>query len=131
MATPTRPKVIFKSPRFRPVLPDASQVNPGVYGAELAWWLCLQLAQAGVVTSYPIAEDWGWLVEYITAGGDEYWLGCGNVDGADDQWLCFLEPKAKGLFGRRKPPLEGAAPLLRALAGVLTAEPSVTDVQWQ
>jgi len=124
-------RVTFTSPRFRPVLPDDSQVNPGVYGGELAWWLCLQLAQAGVYTSYPIAEDWGWLLEYITPGGDEYWLGCGNVDGTDDQWLCFLEPKAKGLLGRRKPPLSGAAPLLKALAQVLASEPSVSGVHWE
>jgi hypothetical protein len=131
MTGPTRPQVTFKSARFRPVLPDDSQVNPGVYGAELAWWLCLQLAQAGVFTSYPVAEDWGWLLEFITAEGGEYWLGCGNVDGVDDQWLCFLEAKGQGLLGRRKPPLEGAAPLLQALAQVLAAEPSVSDVEWQ
>jgi hypothetical protein len=123
--------VTFKSPRFRPILPDDSQVNPGVYGAELAWWLCTQLAQAGVATSYPVAEDWGWLLEYITAEGDEYWLGCGNEDGADDRWLCFLEPKAKGLLGRRKPSLEGAEPLLKALAQMLASEASISDVQWE
>jgi hypothetical protein len=58
-------EVSFDSERFRPVLPDESQVNPGRYGAELAYWLC-----------------------------------CGNVDGIDDKWMCFLVPKGKGVFGR-------------------------------
>jgi hypothetical protein len=123
-------QVTFKSERFRPVLPEASQVNPGRYGAELAFWLCTELARAGVVTSYPNYEDWGWFIEYVTESGDEYWLCCGNVDGSDDEWLCFLQPKGKGLFGRQKAALESAEPLLRALARVLDAEPSIGDVQW-
>src|SRR5262245_29293448 len=50
---------IARSERFSPVLPDESQVNPGVYGAELAFWLCAELAALGVITSYPVSEDWG------------------------------------------------------------------------
>ena len=52
--------VEFKSSRFVPVLPEDCQVNPGVYGAELAFWLSQALAKAGVATSYPNNEDWGW-----------------------------------------------------------------------
>ena len=50
----------FRSTKFAPVLPDDSQVNPQVYGAELAFWLCTELAKRGIVTSYPNFEDWGW-----------------------------------------------------------------------
>jgi hypothetical protein len=74
--------VTFRSPRFRPVLPDECQVNPGCYGAELAFW------------------------------------------------LCFLEAKGKGLFGRQKASTAGAAPLLQALARVLQAEASVSAIEW-
>jgi len=122
-------RVTFTSERFRPVLPDESQVNPGVFGAELAFWLCTELARLGVVTSYPIYEDWGWFIEYITEAEDEYWLCCGNVDGTDTEWMCFLDPKRKGLFAGKAMP-EKAAPLLEALARVLAAEPSIRDIQW-
>src|SRR4029079_14060405 len=52
----------FRSTRFAPVLPDDAQVNPQVYGAELAFWLCTELAKRGVMTSYPDFEDWGWFI---------------------------------------------------------------------
>src|SRR5262245_37033932 len=79
----------FNSLLFRPVLPEESQVNPGRYGAELAFWLCTALAKQGVVTSYPNYEDWGWFVEFTSAEGKEFRLCCGNIDATDDEWQCF------------------------------------------
>jgi hypothetical protein len=122
--------VTFTSKRFRPVLPEESQVNPGRYGAELAFWLCTALAREGVVTSYPNFEDWGWFIEFATTDEDEFWLCCGNVDDADDEWHCFLQPKTKGLLGRVKPSMERSRPLLEALSRVLDAETSVHDIRW-
>ena len=123
--------VTFSSTRFRPVLPEESQVNPGRYGAELAFWLCSELVRKGIVTSYPNYEDWGWFIEYTTADGDEFWLCCGNVDGTDDEWHCFLQPKGKGLFGRSKPADEKALPLMEALGRVLEKEPTVQGIEWE
>lgn len=122
--------VRFSSTKFDPVLPEESQVNPGRYGAELAFWLCTSLARDGVVTSYPNYEDWGWFIEYITAAGDEFWLCCGNVDGVENRWHCFLQPKGKGVLGRSKPRVEQAGLLLEALARVLDTESSVYDIEW-
>lgn len=48
----------FRSAAFAPVLPEENQVNPSVYGAELAFWLCTELAKRNVATSYPEYEDW-------------------------------------------------------------------------
>jgi len=123
--------VDFESDLFCPYLPDDAQVNPGVFGAELAFWLSRQLAQRGVMTSYPLYEDWGWYIEYDTDDGDEYWLCCTNRDEACGKWRCYLQPKAKGLFGRNKAPVEGAQPLLNALREVLAAEPSVRSIDWR
>ena len=122
--------VEFESKEFAPFLPEESQVNPNVYGAELAFWLAEQLAKKGVVTSYPNYEDWGWFIEYITESGDEYWLCCGNREGETDKWLCYLNPKAKGLFGRNKASVEGAVSLLTALRSILAESSGITSVRW-
>lgn len=70
------PRITFSSTRFLPYLPESCQVNPGVYGFELACWLSQALAKAGFATSYPVNEDWGWYIEYLD---DEaaFLLGCG------------------------------------------------------
>lgn len=54
---PMQTSVDFESNLFIPFLPDEAQVNPTVYGAELAFWLSRQLAQRGMPTSYPQCED--------------------------------------------------------------------------
>jgi hypothetical protein len=122
--------VDFDSKMFSPFLPDEAQVNPEVYGAELAYWLSGQLAQRGTPTSYPQYEDWGWFIEYTTEDDYEYWLCCANKDGAQDKWRCYLQPKAKSLFGRNKAPAEGAERLMHALRSVLREEPGISNVTW-
>lgn len=122
--------VEFDSTLFSPYLPDDSQVNPRVYGAELAFWLSRKLAERGVVTSYPNFEDWGWLLEYLTETDDEFWLCCGNRDGAQDKWQCFLNPKAKSFFGRNRASLVNAAPLMSALRQILENEKSIHNIIW-
>lgn len=121
----------FTSDQFKPFLPEAAQVNPNRYGAELAFWLSRKLSGKGVATSYPQYEDWGWFIEYITAEGDEYWLCCGNVDGTDNQWHLFIDPKAKCMFGRNKAKLENAAELLASLKAVLAEDDHIVDMKWR
>jgi hypothetical protein len=120
----------FRSGRFAPVLPEESQVNPGCYGAELAYWLCVRLAERGVVTSYPDAEDSGWLLGYATGSGDEFALCCGNIDDTDDEWVLALRRFGRKLFGRDKPPFAHAEPLIRAVRAVLEAEETITALDW-
>jgi hypothetical protein len=122
--------VDFESKLFHPFLPEDSQVNPQIYGAELAFWLSRKLAEKGVFTSYPEFEDWGWFIEYITEDGDEYMLCCANRDGANDLWRCFLVPKSKGLFGRGKAKPENAVLLLKSLQVVLAAEQEIQNIKW-
>lgn len=92
-------KIEFTSTEFLPLLPEACQGNPGVYGFELAWWLAQALAQQGIVTSYPLGEDWGWLVEHIDAAETEFTIGCASVAEEGDgyrqqpiQWSIFIRP---------------------------------------
>jgi hypothetical protein len=120
----------FRSARFTPVLPDDSQVNPGVYGAELAFWLCSELASRGVVTSYPVSEDWGWFIEYAADGGAEFAVHCGNVGGEPDLWLLSLRRFGRKLLGRDKPPFSLAAPLVAGIQSLLREEPSISELEW-
>lgn len=120
----------FSSEEFSPFLPDAAQVNPQVYGAELAWWLCRALAEAEVVTGYPEYEDWGWYIEYFTAEGGEFALHCGNIGGSSTRWLISLRPFGRRLFGRDKPPVSDAAPLIAGIRRCLEDHASITDLNW-
>jgi len=122
--------VTFRTTLFRPILPEESQVNPGLYGAELVYWLCLKLAKAGVFTSYPNYEDWGWFIEYSTGDGDEFWLCCRNIEGSEDEWHCFLKQFARKLFGRDKAPLEKAKPLLDGVKRVLENTDGIENIRW-
>lgn len=122
--------VEFRSRRFVPVLPDDSQVNPGVYGAELAWWLCAELSRRGVVTSYPNSEDWGWFIEYFPGGGSEFAVHCGNVGGESDRWLLSLRRHGRKLFGRDKPPYSEAAPLVEAIKAAIEGDSASSEVRW-
>lgn len=120
----------FKSESFTPVLPEECQVNPAVYGAELAYWLCTELARRGIATGYPSAEDWGWFIEFLPGSGSEFAVHCGNVDGKRDEWLLSLRRQARKMFGRDKPPYEEAAKLIEGIRQLLTDSAGVSGLQW-
>jgi hypothetical protein len=89
----------FSSAEFLPYLPEACQANPGAYGFELALWLSQALAERGLVTSYPLGEDWGWFIEYIE-GEIEVMVGCSSVAeegegyrGQPITWGIFVKPQ--------------------------------------
>lgn len=122
--------VRFQSDRFSPFLPDESQVNPGVYGAELAFWLASELARRDIFTSYPQSEDWGWYIEYITASGSEFAVHCGNEEGSMDLWLLSLRRHARKMFGRDKAPCEDAALLVAGIRAVMVGTLPTADIEW-
>jgi hypothetical protein len=121
----------FRSGRFAPILPEECQVNPQRYGAELAFWLCSELARQGVVTSYPNFEDWGWFIEYRADSGAEFAVECGNVGGASDHWLLGLRRFGRKPFGLDKPPFADAERLVTTIRRILDAEASVSDLEWR
>lgn len=92
-------RIEFSSSEFLPLLPEECQGNPGVYGFELAWWLAQALAARGIVTSYPVGEDWGWLIEYIDPQEAEFTIGCASMTGEGEgylakavDWSIFIRP---------------------------------------
>ena len=92
-------RIEFTSSEFLPALPEECQGNPGVYGFELAFWLAKMLAAQGVVTSYPLGEDWGWMIEYSNPAKVEFTIGCSSMAeesegyrGLPIQWSIFIRP---------------------------------------
>lgn len=114
----------FRSRRFLPILPEASQLRPGVYGAELAFWLAGKLAQQGVVTRYPVAGDGCWLLEYEVEEGAAFQLRCVNAAGSDAGWRIALASDNPASFGQ-------ARSLVNALRFVLHAGVPRADIDWR
>jgi hypothetical protein len=112
--------LVFQSDRFRPYLPDDCQVNPNVLGFELAAWLSRELARSGIITSYPLSEDWGWFLEREVDGTD-YMICCSGeaVDEDTFEWRVFVSP-VKRMF--QKPKTDGSSEVLKSVRAVLDAE---------
>ncbi len=121
--------VDFKSSLFKPFLPDESQVNPYIYGAELSYWLCRKLAEKNVITSYPTPEDWGWFIEY-RVDNNKYWLCCSNSDESGKEWRCFIQPQSKNFLGTKKAPITLAKSLLIALREILEETKGISEIKW-
>lgn len=120
----------FTAESLSPRLPESSQVNPEVYGAELAFWLATELARENVATSYPHPEDWGWYVDYASRGGAKFAVHCGNVGGATDRWFIQLRRFGRKLFGRDKPAYSEAEALISAIRLILEGSSSVSELDW-
>ena len=129
-------RIEFYSSRFLPYLPESCQVNPGVYGFELALWLSNALIPLDIVTSYPIGEDWGWFIEY-REGEAKFMIGCGceanEGEGYLDQpllWSVFIQQSLsikQRLCGQTTPTI--AAKLAEAVVAVLQAEGIAVQVE--
>ena len=122
--------VEFETEMFAPVLPEDSQVNPQVYGAELAYWLCADLQKRGVTTSYPEYEDWGWYIEYFTESGSEFAIHCYNIEGSKNHWLLSLRRHARKLFGRDKPAYSEANELIEAVRESIQSTAETSAIKW-
>ena len=112
-------QIAFTTDRFLPSLPEDCQVNPGAYGFELALWLAQTLLRSGIVTSYPLGEDWGWFIEYIE-GEAEFMIGCGSQSDVGEGYLD--QPVAWNVFVKQslslKQRLKGqGAPEIQARLG--------------
>jgi hypothetical protein len=121
----------FRSGRFKPILPDTCQVNPRRYGAELAFWLAGKLARQGVVTSYPVAQDWGWMLVFDAGDGVAFDVLCANIGDSDEHWSLGLARRGTGWFGRAAASFDAAQPLVNAIRFVLHAAVPTEDLDWR
>jgi hypothetical protein len=131
----------FKSALFEVELGEDEEINPRMYGRQLANWLKIQLERKGYEVEPVIAEDWG---RCLVVSRDPFmlWVGCGNMMDFTAKendplpmkeniiWLCFVEaevPLLKRLF--KKPDTAPALNKLDAdLSSILNSEPRITLV---
>ena len=115
----------FRGDQFRPYLPEHCQVNPNVLGFELAEWLSRQLAARGTITSYPVAEDWGWFLEH-TIDGDRYMICCSgeSPEPGAFEWRVHVSP-VKRMFQR--PKRDASSIVLNTVKSVLESEGLTVD----
>ena len=122
-------RIEFSSAKFAPYLPEEVQQNPGAYGFELAHWLSLQLAKRGIVTGYPLGEDWGWFIEYLE-GETEVMIGCNSeasegegYTGKPIAWRVFVrQPRSLSQRLKGVKPSPKVEELARAVASVIETE---------
>ena len=124
--------VEFRSGAFPPYPGEEEEINPGVWGKRLAEFIHNGLKAEGFDVIEPAAEDWGWMVE-IRNDAFPLWVGCGNLDGEPDGFLCFIEPSTpfvrKFLFNK-VPTETDVARVRAALEKYLSDETSIRDVRW-
>jgi hypothetical protein len=131
----------FKSSLFEIEQGEDDEINPQIYGRQLARWLKQRLEEQGYAVEEIINEDWG---RCLMCSRDPYslWVGCASVtdlEAADDDavpakeditWHCFAA--AEVFFLKRllkKIDTEpGLAKLDADLGKILRSEPAITLV---
>ena len=125
----------FRSTKFDLEPDEADDINPGIFGHQLASWLKGRLEEHGYAVEPVILEDWG---RCLMCSRDPFmlWIGVGNV--ASDEihetppkesivWHCFVEaevPFLKRLF-KKIDTSEALADLDSALREILEAESEI------
>jgi hypothetical protein len=121
----------FKSTSLEIEPGEDEDINPGIYGRQLAAWLKARLEDHG----YPvevIEEDWG---RCLMCARKPFmlWVGCGAMTGAtkeDVVWHCFVvaEPGLLSRFFMKTEAAGAVAKLDYTLGEILRAEPTATLV---
>lgn len=129
----------FVSDLFRIEPGEDAQINPRMYGRQLAHWLKAQLESRGYPVEPVIDEDWG---RCLMCSRDPFllWVGCGNeydYDTArpDDPpppadrvvWRCFAQAEVPlwARWVKRVDPAPALARLDAALRDILSAQPRI------
>jgi hypothetical protein len=121
----------FESTRFGPLRPESEQVNPGVYGEELARWLAARLTETEGSEPRVDYEDWAWLVE-LPLGKGHAWIFCANEYGSDDVWMIDVRPRPRFLGWLRRPAVtaDDLFGLCRRLHVIFQSEATITNLEW-
>jgi len=122
--------VRFKTERFRQVLDD-DEIDRVVLGEDCIEWLRAELSgRGGVVTEFPVGEDWGYTMA-VTVDGSKLWINAQDWSFQQEQtWHVWIEPR--GILARMNAGRHaGATSRLRQLIGdVLAGDSAIRDVRW-
>lgn len=127
----------FKSSKFEIEPGEDEEINPGVYGRQLAVWLKARLEDNGYSVEKIIDEDWGRCL-MCSRDPSMLWVGCANVrdlnfpsghapNKEDVVWHCFVTaevPFWKRVFHREET-TSAIAKLHADLGRILRAEPQL------
>jgi hypothetical protein len=132
----------FKSTLFEIEAGEDDEINPGIFGRQLARWLKTKLQGQGYVVEDIINEDWG---RCLMCQRTPFWLwvGVGNLyEGPfenppqpqstpakqDVVWHCFVATELAffmRLFGKRAEVDAARARLDATVRGILESEPAI------
>lgn len=133
----------FTSSKFEIEPGEDAEINPGIYGRQLAVWLKERLEQSGYVVEDVINEDWG---RCLVCQREPFmlWVGCGNMsdhraanprDACPPKqnviWHCFGTaevPFLKRMFGKMDT-APAVSRLNHVLGQILRAERQLTLVE--
>jgi hypothetical protein len=136
----------FTSPKFELEPGEDEEINPGIYGRQLARWLKERLAERGYGVEEIINEDWG---RALMCSRDPFvlWVGCASLtdddlagtEGAgeapppakeDIVWHCFATAEVFFVkrWLRKIDTQPAVAKLDHDLGEILRAEPEITLV---
>lgn len=124
-------QVEFRSDKFPPYDGEQAEINPGCWGRRLAEYLKDKLAELNIVTGDLVAEDWGYVLP-IQNESFNMFIGCGHQSGADDDFLCFIEPSKpfiRKLF-KKIDTTQDVGNVVESLARILSSDPDIHDVRW-
>jgi hypothetical protein len=127
----------FRSSLFEIEPGEDEEINPGIYGRQLASWLRQKL-EAGGYSVEVINEDWGRCL-MCQRSPFALWVGVGSVDDENRVdgmiptkdavvWHCFAVTEGglrMRMFGKKNEIEMSRAKLDSALASILRAEPGI------
>jgi len=127
--------VEFKSSAFPAREDEEEEINPGRFGMALAEFLAKEVSKKGFKADVGGYEDWGVQV-YVENEEFPVWIGCGNVDNSENEFIVFVEPNKpeikKGFFKKKiincRPIIEK---LTHSIDEILNAHDAVSEINWE
>jgi hypothetical protein len=128
----------FKSSLFEIEPGEDEEINPGIYGRQLAQWLKGKLEAAGYAVDDVINEDWGRCL-MCQRSPFALWVGVASVDDEERVegmiptkdavvWHCFAVTEGGlrlRMFGKKNEIETARAKLDSTLQSILRAEPTI------
>jgi hypothetical protein len=126
-----RAQVEFVSADFPPYPGEDQGPNPGRFGQRLAEFLAQQLPAHGFPVLSVTVHMWGFKVA-LENPDYPLWLGCGNYEGHENGFLCFLEPATPFVrkWLRKLPNAPTIERLAIAVETILQSSGKVSNLRW-